>query len=227
LGGGTIYATRDFLSSQASETKFIPLNQASRTALNAAGGNQFVFGGSVLTNVNGNTDTGDDIFSFSQGNAGDVQLILTYSNAPVVGYFTDNTSSSTGPNAPILTAGYVPLHITDITTQDLTGLRILMIDESDNSSVSAALMSRLPAIQSWVAAGGRLVIHDRSAGNVTAIVQLAIHCTPEARPSAADRAGIFRVTWPRRAASFRPRSTWARQSLRVARCRSRQARGSG
>jgi hypothetical protein len=42
-----------------------------------------------------------------------------------------------------------------------------MINESANGAASAPLLARLPAIQAWVAAGGRLVIHDRGAGSVT------------------------------------------------------------
>jgi hypothetical protein len=84
-----------------------------------------------------------------------------------VGYFTDNTPFDTGPNAPILATGYTPLHIFDLSTQDFSGLRILMIDEVNNFGISSALASNLPAIQSWVNAGGRLVVHDRSAGSIS------------------------------------------------------------
>jgi len=96
LADGTFYATRDFLPSQSSQSKFIPLNQDLRTALNAAGGTQFIFGGSVLTNINGSVNTDGGIYEFSQGSPGNVQLILTYSNSPVVGYFTDNNPRPPG-----------------------------------------------------------------------------------------------------------------------------------
>ena len=46
-------------------------------------------------------------------------------------------------------------------------MRLLIINEQGNGSISPALAGRLPDIQSWVANGGRLMIHDRSAGNLT------------------------------------------------------------
>ena len=173
LGDGPVYAARNFPNRQAGfrqpgRFEAIPLGQAFRTAVTAASGQPFTMGGSVITNLNGDSSTIQLIFGGSGRDTGAAQLILNIGGTPpTVGYFTDNNPSSTGPNAPILAAGYTPLHIFDISTQDVSGLRILMIDESDNFSISSALASKLPAIQSWVNAGGRLVVHDRSAGNIT------------------------------------------------------------
>ena len=168
LGDGPVYAARTFLASQSGKFETIPLGQAVRTAITAAGGQSFTMGGSVITNLNGDTNTREYIFGGSGRGSGAVQLVVNVGGSvPTVGYFTDNDPSSTGPNAPIIAAGYTPLHIFDISTQDFSSLRILMIDESDNGSISSALAARLPAIQSWVNAGGRLVVHDRSAGIIT------------------------------------------------------------
>jgi Divergent InlB B-repeat domain len=167
LGDGPVYAARTLLTNQSNRFETIPLGQTFRNAITAASGQPFAMGGIVVTNLNGEAGTTDTIFGYSGEIASDVQLILTFSNAPTVGYFTDNNASDTGPNAPILAAGYIPLQIFDISTQNLGGLRILMIDESDNSVISPTLAGKLPAIQSWVNAGGRLVVHDRSAGNIT------------------------------------------------------------
>ena len=85
----------------------------------------------------------------------------------VVEYFTDNNPSATGMDPPILRAGFFPLRIGDISTQNFSGLRILCLNEYNNLGLSGALLARLPDIQSWVTNGGRLIIHDRSAGNVS------------------------------------------------------------
>ena len=67
-------------------------------------------------------------------------------------------------DAPITSAGFTPVRIGDIATQNFSGLRLLAINEANNGAPSPALLSRLPAIQSWVEAGGRLIVHDRGAG---------------------------------------------------------------
>src|ERR1041385_1793538 len=64
-------------------------------------------------------------------------------------------------------AGFFPLRIGDISTQNISGLRILCLNQHNKLRLSRPLPARLPGIQSWVANGGRLIIHDRSAGNVS------------------------------------------------------------
>ncbi len=82
----------------------------------------------------------------------------------IVGYFTDYNANSTGPQASITEAGYFPEQITNISTFDLSSLSILMVDESFNGPPSAALVGRLPAIQTWVQGGGIFMVHDRGLG---------------------------------------------------------------
>lgn len=87
-------------------------------------------------------------------------------NVPTVGYFTDNNVWTTSPELPIETAGFNPLQIIDITSFDFSQIDILMLNESDNNDISDDVTNRVADIRSWVQAGGKLVVHDRSAGNV-------------------------------------------------------------
>jgi len=85
--------------------------------------------------------------------------------ADIVAYFTDYNSATTGPEAPITRANFFPLHVTNISTLALTNFATLFIDEA-NFFVSSALLGRLAEIQSWVSNGGKLIIHDLSAGQI-------------------------------------------------------------
>ena len=165
LGDGPIYAARSFVPGEAGRFITIPLNQALRTAVAGAAGGSFAIGGEIAT-LDADLNNSEEIFSFSQGNPGDVQLLLTVGtgDVPTVGCFTDYDPSSTGPLGPVVSAGFTPLLIGDIATQNLAGLRILFIDESLNGAPSAALLGRLADIKTWVAAGGRLIVHDRGVG---------------------------------------------------------------
>ncbi len=82
-----------------------------------------------------------------------------------VAYFTDSNPTVTGPAAPIQRVGAVPLPIADISTFNLNSVNILFLDESSNSGLTTALQSRLPDIQAWINAGGKLIVHDRSVAN--------------------------------------------------------------
>ena len=164
LADGPSYGARTFQTGESSRYISIPLNQTLRTAVTAASGSTFVLGGEV-TSLDSDPNSEEGLFGSSQGNPGDAQLLLTLGTGdlPVVGYFTDNNTSATGPDGPIALAGFTPVHISDISTQNLAGLRMLLIDEA-SGSLSGALLARLPAIQAWVNAGGRLIVHDRAAG---------------------------------------------------------------
>ncbi len=85
----------------------------------------------------------------------------------VVAYFTDQNVTADGPEPPIRRAGLVPLKVTDISTYNLNSASILFINEESNGDISPALRARLPAIQTWIAAGGKLIVHDRSIANLT------------------------------------------------------------
>jgi hypothetical protein len=123
-----------------------------------------------LASLDADPATTETVFSSSPGDgSGVLELVLTVGTGevPVAGYYTDNNPTQTGLAGPIANAGFVPLHIGNIATQDFSGLRLLLINESDNFTVSAALSGRLPDIEAWVRAGGRLIVHDRIAGNLS------------------------------------------------------------
>src|SRR4030095_6476333 len=63
---------------------------------------------------------------------------------------------------------FTPLPVFDIATFDLSRLKVLMIDAYSGGSPSLKLLGRLPSIQSWIANGGRLIVHDWLATGVTA-----------------------------------------------------------
>ncbi len=168
LADGPIYAACAFVPGEASRFITIPLNPTLKSAVAAAAGGAFALGGQITT-LDADAFSEEAVFSGSSGFPGAVQLLLTLGtgDVPVAGYFTDGNPGAKGPDAPIAAAGFTPVRIGDISTQDFTGLRVLLINEVDNYSPTAALLNRLPAIEAWVRAGGRLIVHDRSAGNVS------------------------------------------------------------
>jgi hypothetical protein len=114
----------------------------------------------------------DSLFSCLVSNAYGTTLssngmLKVLNSSGIVAYFTDNNATDVGPQAPITMAGFSPLHISDISTQILAGFQILFIDENNNTSVSSPLLARLADIQGWVNGGGKLIVHDRSAGNIS------------------------------------------------------------
>ena len=88
-----------------------------------------------------------------------------------VGYYTDGlTTVSENYTNNIVKAiedpGYTPVPIFDISTFDFYTIDTLMINVTDNNGPSQTLLDRLEMIEVWVRAGGNMIIHDRSAGNV-------------------------------------------------------------
>jgi uncharacterized repeat protein (TIGR01451 family) len=168
LGDGPIYAARAFVPGDASRTISIPLNQALRNAVTAAAGGTFAMGGEIIA-LAAISGIEEGVFGGSS-TSGPLELVLTVGtgDVSVAGYFTDNDPTKTGLSGPILTAGFTPHYIGNIATQDFSGLRLLLINEVSNGTISPALAGRLPDIEAWVRAGGRLIVHDRSAGNIPA-----------------------------------------------------------
>jgi len=166
LGDGPVYAARAFVTSEAYRDVSIPLNHTLRAAVMAAAGGALTLGGKLVS-LDANPNTGEAVFSSSSG-AGVLELVLTVGtgDVPVVGYFTDNDPSKTGLSGPIAIAGFTPLYIGNIATQDFSGLRLLLINEFSNGSISPELAGRLADLEAWVRAGGRLIVHDRSTGNL-------------------------------------------------------------
>ena len=85
--------------------------------------------------------------------------------ACTVGYFTDGRTYDTTPATVITQTGYTPVHISDISTFDLNTVDVLMINVFSTNTPSQALLDRQAVIEIWVRAGGKMIIHDRSAGN--------------------------------------------------------------
>jgi|GEM_PF-2033532 len=79
----------------------------------------------------------------------------------VVGYFTDHDTTTTVPAAGITLNGYVAQQISDIAAFNFNTVQVLVINEEDNASYSAALTSQASAIATWVQNGGLLLFHDR------------------------------------------------------------------
>jgi len=88
-----------------------------------------------------------------------------------IGYFTDFNEFTTAPAAPINQAGFTPVQITNISTFDLNTIDSLLVNESNNSGLSADLSGRLGNIESWVRDGGSFIVHDRFVANTTGVPQ--------------------------------------------------------
>jgi uncharacterized repeat protein (TIGR01451 family) len=101
------------------------------------------------------------------GSAVGTGTIVNDETLGILGFYTDNSTGLTGWAGPISRAGFIPVQIMDISSFDLTTVDMLLINESDNSIISSALLARLPQIQAWVNTGGKVVIHDRSTGNLS------------------------------------------------------------
>jgi uncharacterized repeat protein (TIGR01451 family) len=121
----------------------------------------------------GVTITAQDYYNTTVSNFNGTVSLLAMSRSgngvpggSIVPYFTDNNPSSTGPQGPITLAGFTPLQVTDISALNLNNYKMLFIDEANNGVVSSALLGRLADIQVWVNNGGRLIVHDRSAGDL-------------------------------------------------------------
>ncbi len=65
------------------------------------------------------------------------------------------------PEGAISQAGFTPLHITNISTFDLSTIDVLMFNESNNNGPSSEVNGRLSDIQAWVESGGVFLVHDR------------------------------------------------------------------
>lgn len=78
-----------------------------------------------------------------------------------IGYFTDGNVGSTGPVAPIVANGDIPVQITNISTFNFSTVQVFFLQESLNGAPSAALLARAADIAAFVAGGGVLVFHDR------------------------------------------------------------------
>jgi hypothetical protein len=80
----------------------------------------------------------------------------------VVGYYQmDLEEGNYSQETAILAAGDTPVHLYDLSSADLAGIDVLDVQNGDNSAYDFEYLSRLPDIESAVAGGMVLVIHDR------------------------------------------------------------------
>lgn len=91
LGGGAIYAVRDFSPSESSMTAIVPLNGDFINAASAARGSQIALGGSVFAPANG-----EYAFGFSTGNPTDARLRLTFGTSVLLTTTSRGWYDSTG-----------------------------------------------------------------------------------------------------------------------------------
>jgi hypothetical protein len=94
--------------------------------------------------------------------AGIALAVSGASAAPIVGYFTDFNAATTAPAAGITAVGYTPQQITNIGTQNFAGLNMVVINETNNGTPSAALLGRTADLATYVANGGVLIVHSRN-----------------------------------------------------------------
>lgn len=80
----------------------------------------------------------------------------------IVGYYQmDYEEGNFSQEAAILAAGDTPVHLYDLTSADLAGIDVLDVQNGDNGAYWPEYLSRLSDIESAVAGGMVLVIHDR------------------------------------------------------------------
>jgi len=82
-----------------------------------------------------------------------------------IGHYTDGRTYDTNAAAIIEATGYTPVHISNIATYDLTQIDVLMVNVASNDGPSADLLNRLTFFEIWIRDGGKVIFHDRSAGN--------------------------------------------------------------
>ena len=82
-----------------------------------------------------------------------------------IGHYTDGRTYDTSPAAIIEATGYTPVHISNIATFDFTQIDVLMVNVTSNTGPSADLLNRLTFFEIWIRDGGKVIFHDRSAGN--------------------------------------------------------------
>lgn len=79
-----------------------------------------------------------------------------------VGYYEMcDGQGSANQVASIVAAGHTPVLLTDLAAADLAGVDVIYVQNCDNDDFGAEYVSRLADIAAAVAAGKRLIIHDR------------------------------------------------------------------
>jgi uncharacterized repeat protein (TIGR01451 family) len=83
-----------------------------------------------------------------------------------VGYYDMSLGSGNASQVPPITAaGQTPVQLFDLQAADLAGIKVLFVQNPSNGAYGAEYLSRLAAIQTAVANGMILVLHDRYVSN--------------------------------------------------------------
>jgi hypothetical protein len=82
-----------------------------------------------------------------------------------IGFYTDGRIDDAIPETIMAVTGYTQVHILDIATFDFTQVDVFMLNVASNNGPSEDLLGRLAFLELWVREGGKIIIHDRSAGN--------------------------------------------------------------
>lgn len=100
------------------------------------------------------------VVSNAFGEATSVPVALTVRAAlGTVGFYFDNAFTLPNFEASIIRAGFTPVRITDIAAFDLSSVEMLLLYE-EGATPSYTLVKRMPDIERWVNAGGKLLVHD-------------------------------------------------------------------
>lgn len=90
--------------------------------------------------------------------------------ASVIGYYDMSVGDGNDATQPgsITIGGHTAVDIHDLSSLELAGLDVLVVQNPSNGGYGAEYLAALPAIQAAVSAGLILIIHDRATGNADA-----------------------------------------------------------
>lgn len=121
-----------------------------------------VDGGGTVTARGGGTT---EIIASTGELSGTATIVVATPGFPVgeaVGYY--NLSYGQGVAAqvpPIEAAGGIPVHLSDLSLEDLAEVGVLFVENPNNSGYATSFLNRLEDIAAWVASGGVFIFHDR------------------------------------------------------------------
>jgi len=93
-------------------------------------------------------------------------LCVALSSCRSVGYYTDQGSNQIQPDSVITQAGLTPVQIfnSGFPEFNFNSFDFLIINEESNSGPTFAMSNRLGEIETWIRAGGYMIVHTRAAG---------------------------------------------------------------
>lgn len=89
----------------------------------------------------------------------------------IIGYYQmDYEEGNINQETAILAAGHTPVYLSDVSSADLAGIDVLDVQNGNNDGYGFEYLSRLAEIESAVAGGMVLVIHDRYVDDAESIL---------------------------------------------------------